>query len=173
MHHSGSPAVGSSCTWCHTPCHTRSSLRGNQSIHVNWGPEWSSRSSATFWPVPAVHPWDCWTWWNHSDGRYRISPALTLQRSGLASRYWGYRCRSGFRGSSGIHGTCKGPLWSVVGAVLSLSLLLVNKMHLFHLNSLMKRHCKNTNKNNGFKHIKPMLLLMSLQKSNPINTISH
>lgn len=54
---------------------------------------------------PAVHPWLCWTWWNQSEGRYSISPAFTLQRTGRALLYWGNSFRSGSRGSRGIHGT--------------------------------------------------------------------
>lgn len=61
---------------------------------------------------PAMQPCDCWTWWNHNDGRYSISPAFTLQCSGRARLYCGYRSRSGSRGSRGIHGTWEGG-WGV------------------------------------------------------------
>ena len=110
--------AGSSCTWCHTPCRTRSSLQRendtedslmNVSVNLHL---WKHRWCLQVRHVPAMQPCDCWTWWNHSDGRYSISPAFTLQRSGRALRYWGYCSRSGSRGSKGIHGT-----WGVRGGV--------------------------------------------------------
>ena len=55
--------------------------------------------------IPAIHPWDCCTWWNHSDGRYSVSPALTVTQTGVAWAYNGYFSRSGFNGLTGIHGT--------------------------------------------------------------------
>lgn len=71
-------------------------------------------NTAWYVQVPAMQPCDCCTWWNHSDGKYSISPAFTLQWSGRARRYCGNRSRSGFSGSRGIHGTWEGESWRCV-----------------------------------------------------------
>ena len=53
----------------------------------------------------ATQPCDWERWWNHRLGRYKTSPASRRSLIGLALPYSGCADRSGFRGSTSIHGT--------------------------------------------------------------------
>lgn len=77
-----------------------------------------------------MQPWDCRTWWNQSEGRYNISPALTVQCRALTCLYAGKRSKSGFSGSRGIHGTWQ--TWYLLIKVIKPSLIIYLWKNLFN-----------------------------------------
>lgn len=57
-------------------------VRSKSQSHPNPIPCWAMARPAPWMSqvsLPAIQPWDCWTWWNHRAGRYSSSPARTVQ----------------------------------------------------------------------------------------------